>query len=671
MEKRKEIMEKRIHKESKSVKRLLLVALIIFSGMAVIGTVTAAPTVSIDPASTTNLNTSDTFSIDVLVNSESYNLRACTVDLTYNSSALTADSVTYKDLLGTAILVSPDSVIIAGRVRYGVARTSGNPSEPESGTFITVNFTVNPGASNGTYTLHLTNVTLKDENNTAIPGVIASDGTVTVGPGVVNTEPSIRILTPSGTQSGDIAISYVLSDNESNICSLVSIQYSLDNVTWDNATMGTGGDGTTGLASSPAGTQHTYVWASGIDLPGVNDSTVYFRIKPNDGTIDGGYDTTDAFHVDNVAAPTVSIDPASTTNLSTSDTFSIDVLVNSESYNLRACTVDLTYNSSALTADNVTYKDLLGTAVLVSPDSDIIAGRVRYGVARTSGNPSEPESGTFITVNFTVNPGASSGTYTLHLTNVTLKDENNTAIPGVIASDGTVTVFVPTYDVDLTVDALAKTVDVDQAATYSLTVKNNGNVADTIDLAKVVGIGTLSKSSVNLNAGASEAVSLTVSSGSAGTYPTTVTATSEGDTSKTDSVTVTTTVEVPPPPPISPAPPSAAVGGGGGAPRDTDRDGFSDVNEMLAGTDEKDPCDPNPESAACLAIRPPTPTPTPTPIPTATPTPRPPTPTPTATPTPTPTPAPGPVIPLYVISLVIIVAVVIIVGAYWMLRRKK
>jgi hypothetical protein len=230
-------------------------------------------------------------------------------------------------------------------------------------------------------------------------------------------------------------------------------------------------------------------------------------------------------------------------------------------------------------------------------------------------------------------------------------------------------VEAPAYSVDLTVDLTAKTVDVGQIATYSFTVKNNGNVADTIDLAKV-GIGTLSKSSVDLDAGASEAVSLTVSSGSAGTYPTTITATSQGDPSKTDSVTVTTTVKAPP---TSPTPPIPAGGGGsiggGGAPRDTDRDGFSDINEMLAGTDEKDPCDPNPESAACLAIRPATPTPTP--IPTITPTPRPPTPPPTATPTPTPTPAPGPVIPLYVISLVIIIAVVIIVGAYWMLRRKK
>jgi len=42
---------------------------------------------------------------------------------------------------------------------------------------------------------------------------------------------------------------------------------------------------------------------------------------------------------------------------------------------------------------------------------------------------------------------------------------------------------------------------------------------------------------------------------------------------------------------------------------------YSDIAEMLAGTDPNDPCDPDPECPACLAIKPaatPTPTPTPT-----------------------------------------------------------
>ena len=90
----------------------------------------------------------------------------------------------------------------------------------------------------------------------------------------------------------------------------------------------------------------------------------------------------------------------------------------------------------------------------------------------------------------------------------------------------------------------------------------------------------------------------------------------------------------------------AGGGGGGGAPRDSDGDGITDIEEMLQGTDSKDPCDPNPECAACKALMPATPAPTtapvvsPTPKPTVRPTPVP-TPAP-ATPTPTPTPKPIP-----------------------------
>ena len=85
-------------------------------------------------------------------------------------------------------------------------------------------------------------------------------------------------------------------------------------------------------------------------------------------------------------------------------------------------------------------------------------------------------------------------------------------------------------------------------------------------------------------------------------------------------------------------------GGGGGTPRDTDSDGVSDINEMLAGTDWRDPCDPNPNCAACVAIKTPSPIPTLTPIPTSTPTSPPtvvtPTPQPVATPAPSEIPAP-------------------------------
>ena len=107
-----------------------------------------------------------------------------------------------------------------------------------------------------------------------------------------------------------------------------------------------------------------------------------------------------------------------------------------------------------------------------------------------------------------------------------------------------------------------------------------------------------------------------------------------------------------------------AGGGGGGTPRDSDGDGITDIEEMLQGTDPKDPCDPNPECAACKALMPATPAPTiapvtsPTPKPTVKPTPVP-TPAP-ATPTPTPKSIPG-YEALFTIASLIAIAVVYVV----------
>jgi 3',5'-cyclic AMP phosphodiesterase CpdA len=118
---------------------------------------------------------------------------------------------------------------------------------------------------------------------------------------IINHAPNVSIATPAGDQSGNVIISYNLVDAESDNCTIIT-QYSLDNTTWLYAGVGEGGDGMIDVASTPVGVDHTFVWASGTDLPHTN-ATVYFRIRPYDGDLAGDYATTDAFFVDNRVVP--------------------------------------------------------------------------------------------------------------------------------------------------------------------------------------------------------------------------------------------------------------------------------------------------------------------------------------------------------------------------------
>ncbi len=125
-----------------------------------------------------------------------------------------------------------------------------------------------------------------------------------------NTPPGLEIYNIAGEQEGDITLEYRLIDLDNDLCG-IEPEYSTDGENFHPATQGTGGDGTVNLASSSSGVLHTYVWASGIDLDGIDDSTIYFRITPSDpGTI-GESDTTNPFHVDNNIPPSIEMETIS------------------------------------------------------------------------------------------------------------------------------------------------------------------------------------------------------------------------------------------------------------------------------------------------------------------------------------------------------------------------
>jgi hypothetical protein len=126
-----------------------------------------------------------------------------------------------------------------------------------------------------------------------------SPSSSTISPGSGNQAPSVTVTTPSGTQRGNVAITYNLIDDDSDPCS-IAVLFSVDGgSTYKAATMGPGGDGITSLTSSPKpGTVHTYIWDSMADIGPNKEDRVRIHVTPSD-TVAGTPAATGDFTVDN------------------------------------------------------------------------------------------------------------------------------------------------------------------------------------------------------------------------------------------------------------------------------------------------------------------------------------------------------------------------------------
>jgi len=174
------------------------------------------------------------------------------------------------------------------------------------------------------------------------------------------------------------------------------------------------------------------------------------------------------------------------------------------------------------------------------------------------------------------------------------KDNNETTVSVSTTED---------YAVSISTDDAEKTVAPNVKATYTLTVENEGTKTDnyTLSLESDATVAELDIVNItNLDAGETQNVSLNVEDADVGTYTVNVTVESLTETNVTDMVSTLTTVKTTPTPTPTPAPRRRGGGGGSGGVSDSDGDGYSDIEEIIVGTDPYDPCDPNPSSVACI-----------------------------------------------------------------------
>jgi hypothetical protein len=104
----------------------------------------------------------------------------------------------------------------------------------------------------------------------------------------------------TGEQNGDITIQYQIIDDEGDPVSLLA-EFSRDSLAWNLASIS--GDTSNITADAYLGQM---TWHSATDLPGIDDQSVWFRIKPYDSNA-GMAQLTNAFHLDNNLPPTLAL----------------------------------------------------------------------------------------------------------------------------------------------------------------------------------------------------------------------------------------------------------------------------------------------------------------------------------------------------------------------------
>ena len=297
------------------------------------------------------------------------------------------------------VTVSVDaSAISAGD--YTATITISAPEATNTPQTVAVNLTITPITPTVTYSV---SVAVSPKSQTGLPGDTLDDYTVTV--------------TNTGTEADTYDLSISISD--------------------DYGWTLTAPSATSAIASGVFEDIIISLTIPEDAVPETEDEITIIATSQNDPTASDS--TTCTAVVEEEPTPTfVSIIPSSTT-ISPGDTFTIDVVIDSATNNVKVCHVEVSYDSTVFTAGTITEAGLLGTNILTEPGSGASDGIVKYGLSRQllAGNPAVPVSGTFISITFEVSQTASPDSYSLTI-DATLLDENKVPIPGVVENDGLV-----------------------------------------------------------------------------------------------------------------------------------------------------------------------------------------------------------------------------------------
>ncbi|MCK4359756.1 MAG: T9SS type A sorting domain-containing protein [Candidatus Cloacimonetes bacterium] len=251
----------------------------------------------------------------------------------------------------------------------------------------------------------------------------------------LNQPPTASVTTPINTQSGDVTISYTLSDPDGDNAT-IAVEYSENggaNGSWQNATMVTGqGDGVSGLTTSPSpGTAHTYVWNSFADIPNTNQDDIRIKITPTD-IQPGTADETTNFSVNNLL--NISISPA-TELMKGGETVTYSVNIAGVNF-MGGFEIEINYSttdfSSAILGEGTFLSDVGGVGstwwyVTGSAGSYVANCAILGSTSGASG------SGNLFTIDLTTAASVTGGLVdpvsdNLTLPSVTLRDVNNQPI---------------------------------------------------------------------------------------------------------------------------------------------------------------------------------------------------------------------------------------------------